>query len=151
MSVGVNNDGTRFGWSFGRAATTTDASTADVFPDSVAEDVLRLRAVGSGGLRFVSAHDLGVAADFLVFAPPASDEGFQTTAVIGLDSRSTTSHGVYLVRTADGSHFAKFEIGPGIMTGSGLGVRQSVLFMYVFDPSGGRELPYGHLPLSLAR
>lgn len=148
MSIGVNTDGSTFGWDFAAGTTTTDAARADLFPETFSGKTLQVRAGARGGIRFVSAHDLGVQNDFLVFAPPAADDGFQSTATIVLDSGDTTSHGAYLVRTADGGHFAKFQVGPGIATGSGLGVRQSALFMYVFDPSGGRELPYGHAPLA---
>jgi hypothetical protein len=149
LTVGVNNDGSRFGWSFSAGKTTADQLTADLFPEAIAGDgkSIRLLAGGRGGIRFWSRRDLGVEDDVLIFAPPAPPDDYTPAVTLNFGDDSAATEGVYFVRTGDGEHFAKFEVGPSRMTGSGLGVRQSFLFVYVYDPAGGRDLPFEHAPL----
>jgi hypothetical protein len=148
MSVGVSDDGRLFGWSFATRATVTDEASADLFPVGFGETSTRLQlAVGThGGIRFLSGRDLGVDRDFLIFAPPAPTDGYAATAIIELINGDSPTAGAYFVRTGDGAKFAKFEVGPSLTTGSGLGVKKQIFFLYVFDPEGGRTLPFSRVP-----
>jgi hypothetical protein len=153
MSVGINDDGSVFGWSFVTHATVKDESAADVYPVgfNASSTTLQLAVGTHGGIRFLSKRDLGVDADFLIFAPAAPEDGYAPTAAIDISEAEGASAGVYFVRTSDGAHFAKFEVGPGLATGSGLGVKKQVFFSYVFDPNGGRALTFSRVPLPPAK
>jgi len=149
----VNDDGSRFGWAFETHTTVKDESAADLFPVgfTAASTSLELAVGTHGGIRFLGKRDLGVDADFLIFAPPAPEDGYAPTATIDLSQPDGPGSGVYFVRTGDGVHFAKFEVGPGLATGSGLGVKKQVYFSYVFDPDGGRALPFSRPSISAAK
>jgi hypothetical protein len=142
LRLGIREDGTMYGWDFSSGRTADSPDNADIFPVSMEEDArgaITFRAAGAGGIRFVSAEELGVDDMFLVFSDQAPSDGYTTTAVIDFSSEG----GVYFVRTRDGEHYAKFAFTPHAFAQTlDPGVVRDLSLHYVYDPAGSRDLLY---------
>jgi len=134
-----------FGWKFAERRVTFDPEEADVFPVFESEtdwNRLSLTAGGGGGLRFVSAGELEVEGDYLVYTDRAPQQGYADN----LDLNFEQAGGVYFVRTGDG-RYAKFEFDPTRLATEGgtSGYTQgnwSLLLVYLFNENGSRYLKY---------
>lgn len=134
-----------FGWVFAAQRTTFDPEEADVFPvfESKTDwNRMRITTGGGGGLRFVSAGELEVDGDYLVYTDRAPREGYEEN----LDLNFEQGGGVYFVRTRDG-HYAKFEFDPTRLATEGgtSGYTQgnwAILLVYLYNENGGRYLKY---------
>ena len=142
-------DSVPYGWIFAESKTTSDPAEADIFmgiSNNSREHVI-LETSGRGGIAFISAEELGVNSDFLVYAAIAPELGYVDAVELSLQRGKEGPAGVYFVRTRDGKHFAKFYFGP-----SGYGVLGSeqehqeghwaLLLDYVYDPRGSRNLEF---------
>ncbi|HSQ32743.1 MAG TPA: hypothetical protein VLN49_22965 [Gemmatimonadaceae bacterium] len=143
---GLREDGRLYGWSFDRKAIASSCADADVIPAHVDRETrgqVLLTACGSGGLRYIPAETLGVRDQFLVYADSAPADGYTNQLLLDFSGRG----GIVFVRTRDGSHYAKFAFTPFAFGGfMDPGVVRDVSFTYVYDPGGGRYLPYDMQP-----
>lgn len=142
MRLGLHRDGSTYGWRFDSAATVATCDEADLVPSRMrAADStpVELRACGQGGLRFVSAEELGVSNVFLVYADSAPAAGYAESAMLDFSGAG----GVLFVRTRDGQHFAKVEFQPNGFGGQlGPGVVRDLSLRYVYNPDGTRDLTF---------
>lgn len=148
MRLGTRTDGTLYGWSFASAAIASSCAKADVLPEQVDADTrgpILINACGRGGLLFVPAESLGVEGEFLVYGDTAPEEGYTKQLLLDFSGRG----GLVFVRTRDGLHYAKFQFTPRAFGGiADRDVKRDAAFIYVFDPSGARYLPF-EIPSSL--
>lgn len=130
------------GWSFASSSETGDPALADLLVDSAAfspRPRIVVRAADAGGVRFVSAADLGVTDALLIYTDSAPADGYVRSATLGPGARP----GVLFVRTRDGTHYAKLEISESIMMQQAAnGGRRTVSFRYVYNAAGGRDLRF---------
>lgn len=142
LRFGAKTDGTLYGWAFDRAAIASSCAEADVLPERVDADTrgpILISACGRGGLLFVPAESLGVEGEFLVYADSAPVERYTKQLLLDFSGRG----GLVFVRTRDGLHYAKFQFTPRAFGGvADRDVRRDAAFSYVFDPGGGRYLPF---------
>jgi hypothetical protein len=104
-----------YGWVFAENRRTFDADEADLFPlVSGEQKFLRYDVVVQssmkGGLQFISATELGVPSDWMIFADEVPEGPWKTS--VRLETKSDEPGGVYFVRTRDGFSYAKFEFNP---------------------------------------
>lgn len=146
MKVGLKS-GIPYGWSFLRQEIAYKEEEADIFPFFRKGEIAKrftLRTYNKGGISFVSAKEMGVKYDLLVYTDRAPIDGYISEVEIDLSQPG----GVYFVRTRDGSNYAKFELHPpaGYMTeGSERGKQAgnwALSARYVYNPSGSSALPY---------
>ncbi|CAI2719386.1 carboxypeptidase-like regulatory domain-containing protein [Nitrospina watsonii] len=145
MRIGVENH-QPFGWSFAEGRIAFDPEEADVFPmfgSKTDWNHIRLAVAGGGGLQFVSASELEVDGDYLVYTDRAPRQGYAENLEMNFEEPG----GVYFVRTRDGRHYAKFEFDPTRLATEGgtSGYTQgnwALLLMYLHNASGGRYLKY---------
>lgn len=140
--IGADDDGLAVGWNFAQQQKTSDPAIADVLPAGSLADVtkaLTLAAPAGGGLHFVSTRDLGVEDDPMIYTDTAPADGYATTLTLDFSGPA----GVIFVRTRDSRHYAKMLFTPNGL-GSEIGHRggKTLLVNYVYNPSGGRDLPF---------
>jgi hypothetical protein len=139
--VGVSGAGAPMGWIFASRATTTSVTDADVIPSGPIGDItkaLTLSAPGAGGLRFVSARDLGVDGEPMIYSGDAPASGYVSSIALDFSGPG----GVMFVRTHDGAHYAKIAFTPnGLGSMSNPDGVRALLLPYVYNPSGDRRLP----------
>ena len=130
------------GWSFASSVETGDSAHADLLVDSLSFSPRRrivVRTRDAGGVRFVSANELGVTDALLVYTDSAPADGYTRIATLDPGARA----GVLFVRTRDGAHYAKLEISPNVMMEQAPnGGRRATLFRYVYNAAGGRDLRF---------
>lgn len=148
LRFGTRTDGTLYGWAFDSAAIASSCAEADVLPEQVDADTrgpILISACGRGGLFFVPAESLGVQGEFLVYADTAPEEGYTKQLLLDFSGRG----GLVFVRTRDGLRYAKFQFTPRSFGGiADRDVKRDAAFTYVFDPGGGRYLPF-EIPSSI--
>ena len=138
----LTKDGKLYGWNFSEARMTASEDSADIFPtftDSGPWGGLRVKALGKGGVRFVSQGVLQVDNMFLTYADTAPLTGYRSTAEMSFHSKG----GIYFVRTRDGSHYAKVEFNAHRYRGSSdmtPDVQREVDLQYVYNDRGSRDL-----------
>jgi hypothetical protein len=147
IEIGFKNS-KPYGWVFAENRTTFDPDEADLFPlvsgeqEFLRYDVIVQSAI-KGGLQFISATELGVPNDWMVFVDEVPDGPWQTS--VRLETKSDEPGGVYFVRTGDGFAYAKFEFNPRSFgaQGSERAFKQgswALLLNAVYNDSGSRNL-----------
>jgi hypothetical protein len=130
------------GWDFATATETGDPARADLLVAAVVfapSPRVTARATGAGGVRFVSAAEVGAEGDLLAYADTAPAAGYAAEATLAPGVRP----GVLFVRTRDGAHYAKVEVGEHAATEQApSGGRRAAVFRYVYNPAGGRDLRF---------
>lgn len=130
------------GWHFASAAETGDPARADLLVAAVAfaaHPRVTVRAAGAGGVRFVAAAAVGAEGDLLVYTDTVPEAGYAAEASLEPVARP----GVLFVRTRDGAHYAKVEVGESATSERAPhGGRRAVTLRYVYNPAGGRDLRY---------
>jgi hypothetical protein len=130
------------GWSFATSIETGDSAQADLLVDNATfspRPRLVVRARDAGGVRFVSAVELGVTDALLVYTDSAPADGYARIATLEPGARP----GVLFVRTRDGAHYAKVEVSPNVMMQQAPnGGRRAASFRYVYNAAGGRDVRF---------
>lgn len=147
--LGVAEDGAPVGWNFTEGRAESNAAIADVIPTGSVADVTKALTLSApGGLRFISTRDLGVEDDSMIYVDAAPDAGY--TATLALDFAGPA--GVIVIRTRDGGHYAKLSFTPnGLGSETGRGAAKALLLNYVYNPSGGRALPFNRPHLTASK
>jgi hypothetical protein len=134
--VRFTQPGTRVGWNFAARSMAPEAN-ADIVgePDETGKKIGILSARGLGG--FVRAP--GLSGEWALYnMPQAPKDGYQPR--VNLGEVPEGERAAYFLRTADGSHYAKFEVLGGIQSRDTFGVR----FNWIYQPNGtfGLEIPF---------
>jgi len=136
-----------YGWVFAENRRTFDSDEADLFPIARADqkflryDIV-MQSSMKGGLQFISATELGVPSDWMIFVDEVPDGPWTTS--VRLETKSDEPGGVYFVRTEDGS-YAKFDFNPRSFGAQG-SEREfkegtwGLLLNAVYSDSGSRNL-----------
>ena len=142
LRLGQKVDGSYYGWDFSSGRLADRPDDADIFPEYVERGTrgnMGIRALGDGGIRFVSREELRVDNMFLVYTDTAPLDGYDRTAELDFDSDG----GIYFVRTRDGQHYAKFEFTPtAFAMDAAPDIARDISLHYVYNPDGTRNLLY---------
>jgi len=124
--------GQRTGWNFAARAATSDAASDFVGePDESDSRIVFLVARGKGG--FVRAPALS--GEWALFNMPlAPQENYQPR--VDLREVPDGERTVYFVRTSDGAHYAKIDLGAAFKSREFIGIR----FYWVYQPDGSHAL-----------
>ena len=122
----------RMGWNFAAGRTVPEAEADFVGePDESSQRIAILAARGRGGFFRVE----GLSGEWALFnTPVAPNSGYSDR--VDLRAVPEGERACYFVRTADGAHYGKIDVGSTLESRDFRGIR----FYWVYQPNGSRAL-----------